>query len=467
MRRALHRPSVAAHRNGFVRHAHSIMRGGRYWDDPPAIRALLDTNPRRWRQVFEEHNWEIDDDPVPAAFLESLPRVDLGPLADALKGIPIRTGKRADERLRTVRVALDASLADAWTESTRRLKLHLPLLILDEAHHTRNPNTRLAGLFEAPSARQESELLGGPLNGVFDRMLFLTATPFQLAHSELIEVLRRFASVRWDGRQDQDKYLSQIDELNRCLDAAQTAAVRLDESWSQLRTEDVLGVPERWPAEANGELSGRAMRIVERYADLDERNQRAERLMRRYVIRHVRGRRETTGCSYRWSDRLARSNWWSSCRRWIGDALPARCKDASAGGCQGSNEQGSDPAPTSPKGLASSFEAYRNTRSGADYEMEADATKQDLKGEPAQEDWYLSEIDRILNKRSRSVWRNHPKISATVDRAVSLWESGEKVLVFCFYVSTGIALREHISRGLANRTVELGAAEPWTEPQKA
>ena len=35
-------------------------------------------------------------------------------------------------------------------------------------------------------------MLQGPFAGVFDRMLFLTATPFQLGHHELVEVLRRF-----------------------------------------------------------------------------------------------------------------------------------------------------------------------------------------------------------------------------------------------------------------------------------
>jgi superfamily II DNA or RNA helicase len=54
-------------------------------------------------------------------------------------------------------------------------------LILDEAHHTKNPYTRLAGLFENLEARDEADKLRGELGGVFHRMLFLTATPFSWA----------------------------------------------------------------------------------------------------------------------------------------------------------------------------------------------------------------------------------------------------------------------------------------------
>jgi hypothetical protein len=35
----------------------------------------------------------------------------------------------------------------------------------------------------------------------FDQMLFLTATPFQLGHHELLSVLDRFGDVRWDANE--------------------------------------------------------------------------------------------------------------------------------------------------------------------------------------------------------------------------------------------------------------------------
>ncbi|MFN9286787.1 MAG: hypothetical protein ACK6EB_01875, partial [Planctomyces sp.] len=78
--------------------------------------------------------------------------------------------------------------------SQKEVPWKAPLLILDEAHHARNDTTRLAKLFRKTS---ESDIAF--LSGKFRRMLLLTATPFQLGHHELIQVLRTFTSVFWDG----------------------------------------------------------------------------------------------------------------------------------------------------------------------------------------------------------------------------------------------------------------------------
>jgi superfamily II DNA or RNA helicase len=69
------------------------------------------------------------------------------------------------------------------------------LLVLDEAHHLKN-TTRLSSLFADEEALADSQAVSrGPLAGVFARMLFLTATPFQLGHHELDQ---RAAAVRGD-----------------------------------------------------------------------------------------------------------------------------------------------------------------------------------------------------------------------------------------------------------------------------
>ena len=62
--------------------------------------------------------------------------------------------------------------------------------------------------------------------------------------------------------------------------------------------------------------------------------------------------------------------------------------------------------------------------------------------------WFLSEFDEVIAGCTAAV---HPKIHATVQKAVALWESGEKVLVFAFYRHTCRALRIHISNELEKR----------------
>jgi hypothetical protein len=105
------------------------------------------------------------------------------------------------------------------------------------------------------------------------------------------------------------------------------------------------------------------------------------------------------------------------------------------------------------EGLASSFEAYLDTRSGREaLDEDADAV---ANPPPPELDWYLRHLDRALPRDSREVRSAHPKISATAERAVELWRAGEKVLIFCHYRATGRALRQHISNLLNDEIFRL------------
>jgi ERCC4-related helicase len=97
--------------------------------------------------------------------------------------------------------------------------------------------------------------------------------------------------------------------------------------------------------------------------------------------------------------------------------------------------------------LCSSYEAFRHTRAERDLDKDDDAepvSQVDL----SQSQWYLEEFDKALESTQGST---HPKIHATVQKAVDLWESGEKVLVFAFYRRTCRALRIHISKEIERR----------------
>ena len=166
--------------------------------------------------------------------------------------------------------------------------MHLPLLILDEAHHVKNP-TSSAGLFDNEEAEQDAEALQGPLGNMFERMLFLTATPFQLGHHELLNVLDRFHGVRWPI----DVARSAIrpadsSHLRRALDRAQASALRLEQAWSRI---DPLDAPARRSA-----LVVRAARRTSPTQSAPRspspprrgRHRRRRELLRPWVIRHVK-----------------------------------------------------------------------------------------------------------------------------------------------------------------------------------
>ena len=128
------------------------------------------------------------------------------------------------------------------------------------------------------------------------------------------------------------------------------------------------------------------------------------------------------------------------------------------------------PAPYFAYGLASSFEAYADTRRNRvavldDAERRAESPAEDV---TPQLRWYLDRIAAALPDDTADGWAAHPKVAATVDRVRELWCNGEKALVFCFYVETGRALRAHISRALRHEVIARAARRrsAWTPPTK-
>jgi len=193
-------------RRAFPRWADRLIPGTPAFRNPALVANLIDTNPRQWRAILRRAWIDPGDDPVPDALLRALPRVDTSPLVEALASLPLRTSPNVERHLGRARQALGVAVQEVWRRCMREMEIELPLLILDEAHHLKNRWTVFASLFTSPQAEQDANLLRGPFAGVFDRMLFLTATPFQLGHHELTEVLRRFTAVRWGEGLDRGAY---------------------------------------------------------------------------------------------------------------------------------------------------------------------------------------------------------------------------------------------------------------------
>ncbi len=104
--------------------------------------------------------------------------------------------------------------------------------------------------------------------------------------------------------------------------------------------------------------------------------------------------------------------------------------------------------------LCSSYEAFRHTRENNLHELDEQEllVPSPIIVDSTHSEWYLKEFDHALQFVTGAT---HPKIAATVQRVVDLWEQGEKVLVFAFYRQTCRALRIHISNEVERRTNEL------------
>jgi hypothetical protein len=105
-------------------------------------------------------------------------------------------------------------------------------------------------------------------------------------------------------------------------------------------------------------------------------------------------------------------------------------------------------------GLASSFEAYRDTRQRAVGAVLDEGGVLEEQPTSTETDWYMKHIDRLLAPSNDL--GAHSKIKATAERAVRLWSDGEKVLIFCFFIATGRSLRAHIAQGMRTHLLNLG-----------
>ena len=118
---------------------------------------------------------------------------------------------------------------------------------------------------------------------------------------------------------------------------------------------------------------------------------------------------------------------------------------------------GSQKRAVFAEGLASSYEAYLETRQGRPDADDEDGLDPQPDVEDAQITWYLTHLDQVLPQQDEEVKSRHPKVFATIDRALRLWWAGEKTLIFCHYRATGRALRAYVSRTLESQLLDRAA----------
>ena len=420
---------------------------------------LLKAKLSEWKRIYNDavrdKRRHLDDDPVPESVARTLSKIDLSPLAEALKQMPLRARggqERVSERLNIARDALKKEEQLLWKELLAQSRWRSPLLVMDEAHHLKNPATSLARQLQLRDVSRSLRTGDGAMAGAFDRMLFLTATPFQLGHHELVRVLERFADVRWEATQlgEREVFGQRLQTLGTSLDESQRAAVAFQRSWSRLRPEDCEEDLEAWwKAVRNSprdELTTHQRAVVESFKRTRLCREAAEEALRPWIVRHNKG------------------------THWAGTKIERRRRYDGTLVAHGAGAVGLPVPPdqllpfflaarsaVNPgkdllgEALCSSYEAFRNTR------QKRVPERDEREDEPDSIDlthsaWYLQEFDTALKQ---CTGKAHPKIGATVQRVVDLWEEGEKVLVFAFYRQTCAALRIHLSKEIEQRTAVL------------
>jgi hypothetical protein len=445
------------------------------------VRTLMKANVENWREILVREGLinEDADDPIPEMLPKLKDKIGWTELVAVIReGLPRRTSENISERLKQVRREFNDACQGIYKQWLNDSSWYSPLLILDEAHHAKNDHTQLARLF-----RQSSVDDVNLLRGKFQRMLFLTATPFQLGHQELIRVVRSFDAIHWQSRhsplRSQEDIQQDIKALEAELDANRLAGRRLDRLWGGIRLEmlESHDVGTWWGRVQNAPKDAWEARLVEYVKDCQATRDRAEALLRPWVIRHnrplalpqqndepLRHRRQGVFGRAITSDADGENGY----EQGLPVAKEAALPFLLTARAQGELAQASGARAFFAEGLSSSYEAFHHTRQARgkardmdDNGLPVENSDQDESGHEADSgiivptSWYEEQVAQIIPTRDAGL--SHPKIAATVKRAVDLWAGGEKVLVFCFYRQTCQALYEHIREKINHRTLELAS----------
>lgn len=335
------------------------------------------------------------------------------------------------------------------------------MLIVDEARRLKNGDTNISRLL-APRSEQEAD---GALDKAFRRMLFLTTTPFELGHTELMNVLSRMGAVREPVTPPLGE---RLETLQKVLDTAQASALSFDEAWGRLETSD-LTVFDTWIPDADPPDSlGVAAREAWVHANLAVRaRRRMHEALRPWVIRHERPHRRS------YLPGAAISGNGTEGGLAIPDEAALPCLLAARAQSVAVDQKG----PTRPLfayGIASSYEAFGRLDFGADDDGRDSDVERDDRGEVDRSElrhsadgdavlWYRREIDRAL--ADLSVREAHPKVSATVDKAAELRLEGDKCLIFSWFIRSGTAIEDTLAKRidaliLERASVALADSDP-------
>ena len=466
IKRAMLGMQLGEKRDALPRFAASLLRTKTTYKEPQLFAKLLWTPNRKWREVINNHyegrpDYCLKDDPIPEAVQKILESKDINiaQLRACLRSLPARESAYINERLENTRVAINDVLRNMWPKTLAKARFRSPLLILDEAHHLKNPATRLASLFVADDAQEDVRTITGALEGAFERMMFLTATPFQLGHLELLNVIGRFKGIAWKTlpQYTEEQFEAELEVLGSVLDRAQHRSAELDKRWRALHQDDLVGQDgrqcnvEEWWHEAMqkpGDQPERIQVVLRAFEEARKAMKDAEVPLRQWVIRHLRDRHLPSTNVLRRSRLVGRTIA-------LGadgdgglpvedDALLPFLLAARAQAVVTRNGEKAGRA-TFAEGLASSYEAFLSTRN--DSELEEEATIDAVPNKRVNR--YVEKLAAVLP--DQAAYARHPKVAPVVARVLDLWRQGEKVVVFCHYRETGRALVRHLSAALEKR----------------
>jgi len=405
-----------------------------------ATRASLDLrrSSTAWEESRRAHEIGFDDSHVRGAWkrLETTDPWLCDRLRDSWKRVRAGRPKRSSfwEDLRELcRAALGQTVPHS-----------LPLVIVDEIHNWKNHPT---------SWRKFLHMLGLRI----DRLLGLSATPFQLGPHELIQVLNLRRCVALSG--ERTAVLDgRVAALDADLQAAGSSGESLRSAWAEVDVGDLDDLEHAWSASgarrAPDALPPRLQRALGAATKVREAHARLGSSLRPFLLRHRRD--------------VSHRAWW------VGREADGQSGEPSARGSALRWRPGLDVSGDAElvhylmmRAVQEQKDGHGSTSLGADlggsYAFFRDGElRRLLPGRNEQAQRYL----RLVQQAVSGDGHEHPKVAVTADRAYGAWLDGEKTLVFCFNIATVDAVRGAVtSRIDAHNTEVLTTAFKCTKDE--
>ena len=272
--------------------------------------------------------------------------------------------------------------------------------------------------------------------------------------------------------------------LRSALDKAQLSAETLDSAWGRLKQEDLecddivhADVEAWWEIARTATQTMRPIteQILHCYESTRGAMATAEKLLRPWVIRHLKPRHlpaPHTGIQRRkdcleQQFLLLQTRWTMPAfrKRQFASSFPAGRRAASC-------NQNADRFLL--KGLLLATKHFLETRRAhsngeVDSTRSLDEDEENINTPITLNDtsrWYLSKLDELVPRGDKSASMSHPKIAATVERALEIWKQGEKVVIFCHYIATGKTLRQRLSEAVNEHISLLGSKKLGCMPEE-
>lgn len=273
---------------------------------------------------------------------------------------------------------------------------------------------------------------------------------------ELINVLERFLAVRpysFPNGAGIENFRAELSELCTSLDRAQTEGLHLDRRWGELKAESLGFIngnepPQEWWENLHRERqsAGPLVEVLQQFERTQETFQAAQKLLRPWVIRHIRSRtiasesgpidRRVEFPGRAILDGVSRKNG-------LVVQAEARFPFLLCARAQSILTRQRNQRAYFAEGLASSYGAFLETSEGKRPAEDPDIELDDARS-GGDVSWYIRHLKRFLGDRKIA----HPKIEATAKKVLELWLTGEKVLVFGHCLKTISDLKARLDKGV-------------------